>query len=92
VRPPNFNRESGPVGRFSGAHPTANSARNALFPGSKIEAARSGDLAYEQGTFEESFKDGDGKPVHVVGKYVVVWKKQSNGQWKAIVDIFNTDR
>ena len=26
------------------------------------------------------------------GKYVVVWKKQPSGQWKAIVDVFNTDQ
>ncbi len=58
----------------------------------KVEAARSGDLAYETGTFEESFKDAAGKPVRVVGKYVVVWKKQANGQWKAVADIFNTDQ
>jgi ketosteroid isomerase-like protein len=58
----------------------------------KVEAARSGDLAYETGTFEESFKDGKGNPVKVVGKYAVVWKKQPTGQWKAIVDIFNTDQ
>lgn len=58
----------------------------------KVEAARSGDLAYETGTFEESFKDGSGKTVRAVGKYVVVWKKQASGQWKAILDVFNTDR
>jgi ketosteroid isomerase-like protein len=58
----------------------------------KVEAARSADLAYETGTFEESFNDASGKAEHVVGKYVVVWKKQANGQWKAIVDIFNTDQ
>jgi ketosteroid isomerase-like protein len=57
----------------------------------KVEAARSGDLAYETGTFEESFKDANGQPIKLVGKYVVVWKKQPSGQWKAIVDIFNTD-
>ena len=57
----------------------------------KVEVARSGDLAYETGTFEESFKDAQGSPVKVVGKYVVVWKKQPGGQWKAIIDIFNTD-
>jgi ketosteroid isomerase-like protein len=58
----------------------------------KVEVAKSGDLAYEIGTFEEAFKDASGKPVNVVGKYVVVWKKQGDGQWKAIVDIFNTDQ
>ena len=58
----------------------------------KVEAARSGDLAYETGTFEESFKDANAQPVKVVGKYVVVWKKQPTGQWKAILDIFNADQ
>ena len=58
----------------------------------KVEAARSGDLAYETGTFEESFKDAAGNPLRVTGKYAVVWKKQANGQWKAVVDIFNTDQ
>ena len=58
----------------------------------KVEAARSGDLAYETGTFEESFNDENGTPQRVVGKYVVVWKKQADGQWKAVVDIFNTDQ
>ena len=58
----------------------------------KVEVAKSGDLAYEIGTFQESFKDDKGNPVNLVGKYVVVWKKQPSGQWKAIVDIFNTDQ
>ena len=57
-----------------------------------VEAAKSGDLAYETGTFDESFKDASGNPVKVSGKYVVVWKKQANGQWKAAVDIFNTNQ
>ncbi|MBI1738216.1 MAG: SgcJ/EcaC family oxidoreductase [Acidobacteria bacterium] len=58
----------------------------------RIEAAKSGDIAYELGAFEESFKDPKGKPVNISGKYVVVWKKQGNGQWKAYADIFNTNQ
>jgi ketosteroid isomerase-like protein len=58
----------------------------------KVEVARSGDIAYETGTFSESFKDHEGQPVKAEGKYVVVWKKQPTGQWKALVDIFNTDQ
>ena len=58
----------------------------------KVEVARSGDLGYEIGTFEESFKDAGGSPVKLIGKYVVVWKKQPGGQWKAIIDVFNTDK
>ena len=40
----------------------------------------------------EQGKDATGNPVRVSGKYVVVWKKQAGGQWKAVVDIFNTDQ
>lgn len=58
----------------------------------KVEASRSGDLAYETGTFEEWFKNDEGQPVKLTGKYVVVWKKQPGGDWKAVVDIFNTDQ
>jgi ketosteroid isomerase-like protein len=28
----------------------------------------------------------------IPGMYVVVWKKQKDGQWKAEADIFNTDK
>jgi ketosteroid isomerase-like protein len=59
--------------------------------GTKFEAAKSGDIAYEIGTFQQSFTD-KGQPVKAAGKYVVVWKKQANGQWKAVADIFNTDQ
>ena len=57
----------------------------------RIEIAESGDLAYETGTFLEAYTDAADKPVRANGKYVVVWKKQANGQWKAIIDAFNTD-
>ena len=57
-----------------------------------VAAAKSGDIAYETGTFEESFKDPKGKPVHITGKYLVVWKKQATGQWKAFADIFNANQ
>src|SRR5437762_5224892 len=43
----------------------------------KVEVAKSGDLAYEIGTFQYAFKDDKGNPVKQVGKYVVVWRKQS---------------
>ena len=57
-----------------------------------VEVAKSSDIAYELGTFDESFKDPKGKPVHIIGKYLVVWKKQANGQWKAFADIFNANQ
>ncbi len=57
----------------------------------KVEAARSGDFGYSQGTYELTFNDPKGNPVTDRGKYVVVWKKQADGTWKAAADIFNSD-
>ncbi len=58
----------------------------------KIEVAGSGDLAYQRGTYVLGAEDGQGKPTKSTGKFVVIWKKQSDGKWKAIVDIDNADQ
>ena len=57
----------------------------------KVEAARSGDLGYSQGTYELTMNDPKGNPVRDHGKYVEVWKKQADGSWKVVADIFNSD-
>jgi ketosteroid isomerase-like protein len=62
------------------------------FTPTKIEVAKSGDLAYDVGTFELKTNDTQGNVVSQVGKYVVVWKKQKNLKWKVVADIFNTDK
>jgi ketosteroid isomerase-like protein len=62
------------------------------FGPTKIEVAKSGDIAYDVGTFELRFNDASGKPTTEIGKYVVVWKKQADRQWKVVADIFNTDK
>lgn len=56
------------------------------FAPSKVEVARSGDLAYETGEYEMTLNDKKGKPQTVKAKYVVVWGKQAGGNWKALVD------
>lgn len=58
----------------------------------RIEVARSGDLAYQQGTYASNAPDPQGRMMKSTGKFVVVWKKQANGQWKAIIDIDNADQ
>jgi len=50
-----------------------------------------GALGYTAGTYEDSFKGPDGKAVVGKGKYVCVWRKQSDGTWKAVHDLWNTD-
>ena len=57
----------------------------------KVEAARSGDLGYSRGAYEMTFKGPDGKQMSDKGKYVTVWKKQADGSWKVVNDIFNSD-
>jgi ketosteroid isomerase-like protein len=51
----------------------------------------SGDLGFTAGTYEDSFKGPDGKLVNEKGKYVCTWRKEKDGTWKAIHDIWNTD-
>ena len=57
----------------------------------KAEVARSGDLAYLIGTYELTVNDASGKPVNDRGKYIEVWRKQADGKWKAVADMFNSD-
>jgi uncharacterized protein (TIGR02246 family) len=57
-----------------------------------VTVAKSGDLAYETGTFSLRQNNAQGQSDETPGKYVVVWKKQSNQEWKAVADIFNTDK
>jgi uncharacterized protein (TIGR02246 family) len=57
----------------------------------KVEVAKSGDIAYMTGTYELTMNDASGKPINDRGKYVEVWKKQTDGKWKVVVDIWNSD-
>jgi len=57
----------------------------------KVEVSRGGDLAYCSGTYTGTMNDPKGKPVTDKGKYVVVYKKQPDGKWKCVADIWNTD-
>jgi ketosteroid isomerase-like protein len=57
----------------------------------KVETSRGGDLAYTVGTYQLTMNDPKGKPVADRGKYVTVWKKQPDGRWKMVADIFNSD-
>jgi len=58
---------------------------------SKVEVSSSGDLGYSTGTYQSAAKDSRGNSVVDHGKYVEVWKKQADGKWKAVADIFNSD-
>lgn len=54
----------------------------------RVEVSRSGELAYSQGTYTYTSTDPKTrKPVREHGNYVEVYKKQSDGSWKAAEDI-----
>jgi ketosteroid isomerase-like protein len=57
----------------------------------KIEVARSGDLAYSLGTWHLKGKNPKGEEVEQTGKYLTVWKKQTDGSWKVVADTGNVD-
>jgi uncharacterized protein (TIGR02246 family) len=58
----------------------------------KIELSRAGDLAYIVGTNEITVNDAEGNPVTTPGKWVAVWKKQPDGTWKSVLDIWNDNQ
>jgi uncharacterized protein (TIGR02246 family) len=57
----------------------------------KVDVSRGGDLAYIMGTYDATWTQPKGEPVKDRGKYVEVWKKQPDGKWKCVADIFNSD-
>jgi ketosteroid isomerase-like protein len=52
----------------------------------RSEVSASGDVGYTSGTYQATMNGGTEK-----GKYISVWKKQSDGRWKVVEDIFNAD-
>jgi uncharacterized protein (TIGR02246 family) len=58
---------------------------------SKVEASRGGDLAYAVGTCQFTLNNAKGKPATDRGKFVAVWKKQTDGHWKMVVDMAYSD-
>ena len=67
-------------------------AGNHALATSKIEVARSSDIAYETGAYELTTTEAKKQPVISTGKYVLVWKKQDDGKWKIAEDIENADK
>jgi len=57
----------------------------------RAEVCKSGELGFTSGTYEDSFKAPDGATVRGKGKFLCVWKKQSDGSWKAVHDMWNAD-
>ncbi len=57
----------------------------------RVELGKSADLAWVSGTYEVTMNDPTGKPIHDRGKYLEVWKRQPDGNWKCGADMWNSD-
>jgi ketosteroid isomerase-like protein len=64
---------------------------NLVWRANKVGVARSGELGYTSGTYEMKFKDAAGKMAVDKGKYLTIWKKDADGSWKVLFDMFNSD-
>jgi uncharacterized protein (TIGR02246 family) len=65
------------------------------FTGIKLETttiASAGDLAYGRGRYTLSMWPPGGAPVQDVGKFIVVYRREASGAWRAVADIFNSDQ
>jgi len=57
----------------------------------RVQLAKSGDMGWVSGTYELTINDTSGKPINDRGKYLEVWEKQTDGNWKCAADMWNSD-
>lgn len=50
-----------------------------------------GPYAFDVGSFTLSAPDGKGGRLAVNGKYIVIWRKERDGDWRLYRDIWNND-
>ena len=62
------------------------------FETTKVTVAKSGDLAYTEGTFSQTVTQAASKKkITEKGTYVTCWVKQADGGWKAATDFAMTE-
>jgi uncharacterized protein (TIGR02246 family) len=54
-----------------------------------VVVSEGGDLAYGIGTNRVNVTAPDGTPITVDGKAVTIWRREKDGSWKCVVDIWN---
>lgn len=50
-----------------------------------------GDLAVETGAYDITLQRTTGEDIKDNGKYITVWKRQPDGSWKIVRDIYNSN-
>ena len=60
---------------------------NLRFAADRVQVAAAGDYAYSRGHYSMTMTDkATNKPVDSTGSYVTVYKRESDGSWKAVED------
>ena len=54
-----------------------------------VQVSKSGDMAYMIEQNQISMFDSTGKPITEFNKVVTVWRKEPDGSWKNVVDMWN---
>ena len=57
----------------------------------KVQVGKSGEMAWVSGRYKLRMNDANGKPINDRGKYLEVWEKQTDGNWKCAADMWNSD-
>jgi ketosteroid isomerase-like protein len=57
----------------------------------RVQVGKSREMAWVSGTYELTMNDASGKPINDRGKYLEVWEKQTDGNWKCAADMWNSD-
>jgi ketosteroid isomerase-like protein len=87
VMPPNAPADTSKEAIREGWKNLLDSVTDISWKTTRVEIAKSGDLAVLVGTYDMTMKNGTKDH----GKYCEVWEKQPNGNWKCGTDIFNSD-
>jgi uncharacterized protein (TIGR02246 family) len=70
----------------------ADPAMTLVFKASKVDVAKSGDLAYTQGSYTLTVTDpATHKVINDHGSYVTTYRKKADGKWKAEADIASSE-
>ena len=56
-----------------------------------VGVAQSGDFGYSIGTNQVQMQLPDGTTFTDRGKGLTIWRKHENGNWKVVLDVFNSD-
>lgn len=70
----------------------ANPDFNVNWQTTKVEVSGGGDLGFASGTYEVTLNDCEGKSFTERGKWVAVFKKETDETWKYVDTIWNTDQ